>query len=593
MQNAVILVAVLGGIFGLVLAIAGRKFAVDTDPRIDEIAALLPGANCGSCGFAGCCNMAEAIVSGEAPDAAKCMACPADNQKAINAIPSGELTAEKKLEVIDSLREYFPVIKGPLSAELNEGVHVYSTGTVDPKDENSRQAAAQTYLKDRVDSKGNNVKDKYGYGFNTFVDPGEAINSILDWTQDSFNIEDKEKKLAEMKDLFPWVRTVLDQIKEEPLRSKFSKNFIKEFIQYSVAEEVEDNLTGEVELKLVMINTNNAVKGFLNEISTAFNEGIMSHLIQNTNLNGEGKVNIKNVDKLGDLNTKIYSNFKNLFLKRSKDLGTIPSDLSTLLGALGIHVSSTMTEALINSDLKQNKYNNTKIDILLTNVDYLVKTLKKNSDRTDYNPVKKNDVGNIYGNYSAIINQLSSVLPKIIEASTFENGKMYYAFSNPSFLGRWISALSNTGKNFEEYVQQRYAESRYFKNGEIWNNQWLYKLSADPHSRKILEKKSQLHFNKTSYIELGEGNYTLSLMHEFFYDKGKKYAWYRVPILSNKPASEFIKFLRYSGVDYKENISRGLKKTFNSEIIRMKTVLERANINRSKIDGFDINNLSV
>ena len=52
MQNAVILVAVLGGIFGLVLAIAGRKFAVDTDPRIDEIAALLPGANCGSCGFA-------------------------------------------------------------------------------------------------------------------------------------------------------------------------------------------------------------------------------------------------------------------------------------------------------------------------------------------------------------------------------------------------------------------------------------------------------------------------------------------------------------------------------------------------------------
>jgi len=86
MQNAVILVAVLGGIFGLVLAIAGRKFAVDTDPRIDEIAALLPGANCGSCGYAGCCNMAEAIVAGEAPDASKCMACPADNQKAINAV---------------------------------------------------------------------------------------------------------------------------------------------------------------------------------------------------------------------------------------------------------------------------------------------------------------------------------------------------------------------------------------------------------------------------------------------------------------------------------------------------------------------------
>ena len=100
-------------------------------------------------------------------------------QKAINAIPSGELTAEKKLEVIDSLREYFPVIKGPLSAELNEGVHVYSTGTVDPKDENARQAAAQTYLKDRVDSKGNKVDSiKANYMIKAFEEAMSAGSVI-------------------------------------------------------------------------------------------------------------------------------------------------------------------------------------------------------------------------------------------------------------------------------------------------------------------------------------------------------------------------------------------------------------------------------
>lgn len=100
-------------------------------------------------------------------------------QKAINAIPSGELTAEKKLEVIDSLREYFPVIKGPLSVELNEGVHVYSTGTVDPKDENARQAAAQTYLKDRVDSKGNKVDSiKANYMIKAFEEAMSAGSVI-------------------------------------------------------------------------------------------------------------------------------------------------------------------------------------------------------------------------------------------------------------------------------------------------------------------------------------------------------------------------------------------------------------------------------
>lgn len=86
MLNAVIVVAVLGAIFGLILAVAGKKLAVEADPRIDQIIALLPGANCGSCGFAGCGNMAEAIVSGEAPDASKCAACPSENKDKILAI---------------------------------------------------------------------------------------------------------------------------------------------------------------------------------------------------------------------------------------------------------------------------------------------------------------------------------------------------------------------------------------------------------------------------------------------------------------------------------------------------------------------------
>ena len=38
---------VLGAAFGLGLAVASRKLAVESDPRIDEIEELLPGANCG------------------------------------------------------------------------------------------------------------------------------------------------------------------------------------------------------------------------------------------------------------------------------------------------------------------------------------------------------------------------------------------------------------------------------------------------------------------------------------------------------------------------------------------------------------------
>lgn len=69
-QNILIALAVLGGLgalFGAALAVASKVFAVEKDPRLDEIIEVLPGANCGGCGYAGCGAYAEAVLKGEAP----------------------------------------------------------------------------------------------------------------------------------------------------------------------------------------------------------------------------------------------------------------------------------------------------------------------------------------------------------------------------------------------------------------------------------------------------------------------------------------------------------------------------------------------
>ncbi len=55
----------LGGILAIVLAIADRKLYVWEDPRIDEVEAMLPLANCGACGCPGCRAFAEKAVKGE------------------------------------------------------------------------------------------------------------------------------------------------------------------------------------------------------------------------------------------------------------------------------------------------------------------------------------------------------------------------------------------------------------------------------------------------------------------------------------------------------------------------------------------------
>jgi len=55
----------LGLIFGVSLAIASKQFAVKTDQRLEKIVGLLPGANCGACGGAGCFGFAERLLKGE------------------------------------------------------------------------------------------------------------------------------------------------------------------------------------------------------------------------------------------------------------------------------------------------------------------------------------------------------------------------------------------------------------------------------------------------------------------------------------------------------------------------------------------------
>ena len=56
-------VALLGLLLGVALGVAGKFFSVEKDERIDAVRQLLPGANCGACGFPGCDGLASAIVT--------------------------------------------------------------------------------------------------------------------------------------------------------------------------------------------------------------------------------------------------------------------------------------------------------------------------------------------------------------------------------------------------------------------------------------------------------------------------------------------------------------------------------------------------
>jgi len=64
---AVVVLTVLGSALGLLLSLAARYLQVPGNPLGEEILQLLPGVNCGQCGYPGCGGAVEALVAGIAP----------------------------------------------------------------------------------------------------------------------------------------------------------------------------------------------------------------------------------------------------------------------------------------------------------------------------------------------------------------------------------------------------------------------------------------------------------------------------------------------------------------------------------------------
>lgn len=69
---AFLVLLIAGIIFGLGLGIASIVFYVKEDERIKEVSKMLPQANCGACGFAGCDDLAKALVTHKEDHVSKC-----------------------------------------------------------------------------------------------------------------------------------------------------------------------------------------------------------------------------------------------------------------------------------------------------------------------------------------------------------------------------------------------------------------------------------------------------------------------------------------------------------------------------------------
>jgi H+/Na+-translocating ferredoxin:NAD+ oxidoreductase subunit B len=107
MLEAIGSLTILGGGMGILLGFAAQKLKVEGNPLVEEIESLLPGSQCGQCGFPGCSPAAAAIAEGTAD----VTCCPPGGKSLAQAL-ADKMGVTVDLSAIED--------SGPLVAFVNE-----------------------------------------------------------------------------------------------------------------------------------------------------------------------------------------------------------------------------------------------------------------------------------------------------------------------------------------------------------------------------------------------------------------------------------------------------------------------------------------
>ena len=111
MLYSLITLVSLGILSAILLYFVAQKFKVDEDPRIDEVSELLPGANCGGCGYAGCRALAEAIVQAGSLEGKTCPGAADAMEKIADLLGLAAAKTEPKIAVIRCNGSYANALK--------------------------------------------------------------------------------------------------------------------------------------------------------------------------------------------------------------------------------------------------------------------------------------------------------------------------------------------------------------------------------------------------------------------------------------------------------------------------------------------------
>lgn len=451
-----------------------------------------------------------------------------------------------------------------------------------------------------LDADGNKVYSKWGIAER--VNPRESVNSILRWTQGALSLDDMIKRLSDKQKQNPWLSQLIERLsdksgKETDFQSQFYGVFSKHFQLYSIV------LLEDGKYYSMTVNSHPALSEAMKSISALFKIGEHPLFGNNGKINSKLLGSDQTTGKNSEFNLhKALTELREIdkAIKEGKTLDDTMSKTATdsILGiskSFGYNITEEMLTDVVNAE---------NIKKITESLGYIVKDLDKalqaqnKGTLKEYDPFKFGTENSIGGSLRNLLTPITDKLEDTAVNAFYDSGKMYQSYITPSFMTKLMNKFRQEGQAFEDFIMDEYGSSEWFKftNGDVdkgWRNEWLRILAKDENARKVFDHKVELNFNKHNYMRnMSDAEYTLSLITEYFAESTDNNtnmvpAWFRVPMQSNKPSSEFIKFYSYRGEGYKNSIVYGLHNMFLQELSRIQTVRMR---NMDKKDAGFIKN---
>lgn len=446
----------------------------------------------------------------------------------------------------------------------------------------SHESLSQTVRKvirqiPRLDYEG--LYEEDDLGFIRYLDPDYVHATLIDKLRDMINSDDMIPLLKDVARIKPWVNQVIEEItSNETLFSQFYQDFRKDFESYWVQKK-KMMPDGTFKMETVVVNKPEGIGYLLDAWRDNYENGIQ---LDNDSIYGKNsKINKDNAAKGLQWTGVLNNMFQNLdtdarlqLLEREDVWNTIMK----LLHMLGIDANpSVLKSALTNIKTTPGVTFTDPIMLLLSQLNIMFRGISKGeikSETREDGSEKRGDLINTFSSaYNTIANMMAEVTEDAIESSVRENDKSYYSHITPNYLGKLIKNLKNVMNNkerFEQFIQVEFKDYEWFFKNGVWRNDWLRQLVESDEMRKGLNHKVVLSSNKVDYTNWDDLDYTLALLTEYWGDPDSanssiKYAWYHVPILSDSPSAEFIRFRKYTTGDvFDEN---GKKRAYDDVIL--------------------------